>query len=531
MTVSPKKGKPVYAGLSITQHTLEMAVFNPKSFAIERSVSVPTPVGVFDADGDSIINPQHLKEALSHLVRGVGPSVKAVHLSLPGTLLRMVEMPRMEAQELYVSLSSEAERYKAFDDTEAIVDFSVIQNPNLPANLQQVVFGAVRSDTLVVYRQILKQLKLKIVSITLEPLNILRAMAGTGVLDALVQQVGADSTWGTIFVEPMRVRISLWQGNRLLELRETSMDTSEFASADPDSIMVEDLLEEIRRTSKNFQPAIWLTGNMPYQMEQVLSNRLHVPFRDCPLGDAMSLDNPSLQLATVGSAMTSTVAFPFEFNLLAGLGKVGAPAGSAAAVAEIPGEESPTPTFVIAGGAVAIALSLLLTAGLFVANEFFLKSQVANLQQTKDQEAASISLLQVKERELKEKVEVDTRLLDMVTHAKIRNHIYVALTDDLIKKKPGNIWIYSVSVDDRLAMLGKALSHQEVIDFARSFDATPYVKSVLIDSIKESVLHGTRVFDFKIGGNVHLDPALIAPDPNDTTAVDGKVAPPKDTGV
>src|SRR5690606_9420994 len=114
------------------------------------------------------------------------------------------------------------------------------------ANLQLVVFGAVRSDTLALYRKILvRDLKLKLASISLEPLNILRGMAGTGVLDSLVQQIGADAYWGTIFVEPGRLRISLWQGSKLLELRETHIDTSEFAVTTSDSIIVEDVLEEL----------------------------------------------------------------------------------------------------------------------------------------------------------------------------------------------------------------------------------------------------------------------------------------------
>src|SRR4051812_23290793 len=122
MTVNPKKKKPVYAGLSVTKRSVELAVFSPKG-ALEQFASAPLPPGVFDADGDQVQNPILLKSIIVQLMQTVKPLPVQVHLSVPGTLLRIVEMPKMPPSALYLSLSSEAERYKTFDNTEAVVDF------------------------------------------------------------------------------------------------------------------------------------------------------------------------------------------------------------------------------------------------------------------------------------------------------------------------------------------------------------------------------------------------------------------------
>src|ERR1044072_8942467 len=109
MTVAPKKSKPVHVGLSVTQQSIELAVFSPKNLAVEQAVSLPVPEGLFDVDGDRIQEPQLLKEVIAQALRGMRPKPTVGHLSLPGTLLRMVGMPKMDPAGLYVSLSSEAE--------------------------------------------------------------------------------------------------------------------------------------------------------------------------------------------------------------------------------------------------------------------------------------------------------------------------------------------------------------------------------------------------------------------------------------
>ncbi|HEY9745874.1 MAG TPA: pilus assembly protein PilM [Oculatellaceae cyanobacterium] len=512
MTAPTKKSKPAYAGLSITRHAAELAIFSPKTMAIESAASIPIPPGVFDRDGDSIYDPDLLKDLLGQLLRSVRPRPNLVHLSLPGTLLRLVEMPKMEPAGLYVSLSSEAERYKTFDNAEAVVDFCPVPHPNQPPNRQQVVFGAVRSDTLTQYLKILKGLKVKTASISLEPLTVLRAMAGTGVLDGLVQQIGTDAYWGLILVEATRVRLSIWQCDQLVELRETAMETQDFAMATPDSMAVEDLLEEIRRTTKAVQPTVWLSHDLPPAMQQVLSEKLGYPIYPAPLGQGLTLSQP-LQLSTVGAALSSMVEFPFQFDILAGLthsGGGGASSQSSSAAPQQLAEEvsGSNGGSLIPLGLGSLVVSGLVTGGLFVA-AMMVQQQIPELEAKRDNIKMEVSALEARQQELKKKAELDRALLDMIQQSKIRNRIYVALTDDLRNKTPEKIWIRSLTVDNALQLDGKALSHQSVINFARSFDEPVYARDIVIKSIKEGRLGGTLVFDFSLSGRVNLDPSIL----------------------
>jgi hypothetical protein len=120
-----------------------------------------------------------------------------------------------------------------------------------------------------------------------------------------------------------------------------------------------------------------------------------------------------------------------------------------------------------------------------------------------------VSTLEARQQELKKKVELDQALLAMIQRAKIRNQVYVSLTDDLKNNTPEKIWIRSLEVNDTMELSGKALSHQSVINFARGFDEAPYTSDIVIKSIKEGRLGGALVFDFLIDGGVNLDPSIL----------------------
>jgi len=157
-----------------------------------------------------------------------------------------------------------------------------------------------------------------------------------------------------------------------------------------------------------------------------------------------------------------------------------------------------------------LLIALLATGVLFGVNEFVLKNQVKDLQTKKDQVSIELARLQQREKELRAKATVEQNLMQLIENAQIRNRVYVALLNDLRRKTPSNnAWIYAMDVNNRVRLKGKSLSHQAVIDLARSFDNEPYIQAVLIDSMKETMLHGNRVFDFEVGGNVRLNPALL----------------------
>jgi Tfp pilus assembly PilM family ATPase len=509
MTISPNKKKPVQAGLSITHRSVELVVFSPKSMAIEQSYSLPLPDGLFDQEMDTVRDISILKEQLAQLLAMAKPRPVLVHVSLPGTLLRMVEMPKMDAAALYLSLSSEAERYKTFDHTEAVVDFVLVSNPTLPPNVQQLVLGAVRSDVLGIYLKLFKDLKLKPVSISLEPVNILRGMAASGVLDSLVQQIG-DTSWGMIIMEKGRVRFSLWRADRVIEMRELVMDTSEFNSPVVNGMAVEDLLEEMRRTTKNESPAVWLTFNMPGNLEQVLSERLRVPVRSAPMGNAISMPQP-VELSGLGVATSSYVPFPFEVDMMEGMKAAGGIAVSGGdSGGKIESGDSTSADLFIPIGVAGLGICAVVT-GILCAMGFVSGQGIPELETKVESVKSELASLQVHERELRSKANLNQDLQKILREAKARTTAYVALTDELKERTPTEqVWIQSLKVASQdganpMTMDGKALNHQSVINFARTFDDVPFTKSVLIDSIQEGKLGSTLVYDFKLSGTISLD--------------------------
>lgn len=506
------KSKKINVGLSITREAVEVAVFSPKSLTIEESAILPTPPGMLDREGDRLENPALLQDVLSRLFKGLNLKPSQVNLSVPGTVVRMVDMPKLTPEQLMLSLSSEAERYKSFDNTDAILDFKVLEQPNIPNDKLRVIFAAIRMDTLQQYASVLKSLKIKINAIDVEPMNVLRAMAATGVLDSLAQQIGPEAYWGVIFSEPSRLRISLWQGNQLIECRETLMDTVELSTAAEGSIAVDDLMEEIRRSCKNIQPTMWFAHQIPTHLQALIANRQGVPVSPCQLGPGITLIDQQLSLTAVGCAVKSNVEFPFGLNLTYGGFKssnTNTGGGATASTMSEPGGNSP----LIGIGAGALILALIVSAILWGVGAF-MQGEVTKLTAENDSRKATVAALTTQETELKAKVSVYQKLKEELDKARIRNQIYVSLTDDLRNKSPEKLWIQEVDVngkdyEDKVAFQGKALAHEDVIDFARSFDGEPYVNAVAIDEIQEESMGSTPVFNYKIKGDLNLNKDML----------------------
>lgn len=521
-----KKQKKCSIGLSITSRMIELTQYSQKSGGIVNAIRVPTPPGVLDASGDLLEDPKLLFDTLGPLFKQAGFKVDMVNLSLPATLFRMVDWPKMPPEKLYTSLSSDAERYKSFDGTDAVVDFSIVddEGAQVAPNQMRVIFGALRQDSLENYLAVLKSLKVKVACVSLEPVDILRGLAGTGVLDSLVEQIGTDAFWGSLFVDADRVRISLWQGSTLIEFRETHMETSGFAVAVADSIIVEDLIEEIRRTTKNMNPAIWLTVNVPPTLQDSLSQRLGVGVRECMLGPALMLADPDLSVAAVGSALVSTVAFPFNLNMVVGgvsAGTMAAELGASSGATEDDGATAGVLMGIGMGGIVVMAL----VSGVLALMATASQGEITNLQTTVDAQQQKITALNARQAELNAKVSVYQQLKEKLDEARVRNRICVTLTQDLRTHRPSNLWVQEINIggkdyDGKIAMEGKALQHQDVIVFAKSFDSSPYINAMGIEQIQEQRLAGVPVFNYKIVGELNLNKTLITPGASAVPATD-----------
>jgi len=135
--------------------------------------------------------------------------------------------------------------------------------------------------------------------------------------------------------------------------------------------------------------------------------------------------------------------------------------------------------------------------------------QIPGAESKRDETQTTLSVLEGRLNQLKKKAALDQALRDQIRNSQIRNRVYLAFTQDLRDKTPEKMWIYSLKADGGLEMKGKATSHQSVVNFARRFDEVSYGRSIAINELRESRLHGQTVFEFTIGGNVFLNPALL----------------------
>jgi len=522
--MSARKRKGALTGISITETSFQVSHFDPKSFQLRHTHTFQLPPGLLNQE--QILNAPELTQFIKQALNAVRPKVKSAHLTIAPTLLRLVEMPKMDHRDLYLSLSSEAERYVAFDNTEAIVDFEVLPSlPNTPNNAQRVIFGAVRKDTFDLYRQIFHRCKVKLTSLDLNPCSILRAMAGSGVLDSLVTQIGETAFWGTVFMGPEHTHCSLWQGSNLIEFREINLNTQGLETESMHSPIVEDLLDELKRTISSHSPAIWLTHQVPDVAMGAIQQLFKIPVRQCLLGPNLNVDTPDVLLTTAGASLYSYVVYPFNINFLAGT----------TASAPVPDSETPAESaqpnrsnsrdnglagLLISGAVVSMILLTFLTGSLFLYEQLIVNGQLSAAEQKHQQLTAQMGALQQQVQALKKKYEVRAAVVGVIEQAKFRNALYTHLSDDLKALTPGRLWLYNVEVGDRITMQGKALQHQPVIDFARQLDNITYSKQVLFDEITEELDNAQKVFKFKISGQPFLSKALVDLSPTDASQTD-----------
>jgi Tfp pilus assembly PilM family ATPase len=520
--VSKKRQLQPTVGIAINEETIEGVIFSPRDHRILNAVTYPLPPGLLTEGGDQVTDPSILAQCINGVLKSLGAKTRQVQLSIPATLLRMVDMPRLEQDELALSLSSEAERYKSFDQAEAVVAFHLLPmsapaSPGVQTPLR-LVFGAIRKDTYEAYAKAFSLAKIKPMSIDLEPLAILRSLSGSGVLDSLVGQIGTDQPWGTLFVEPGRLRLSLWQSNDLLELREVYMDTSSFHDPTQLRVTLEDLHEEIRRTSKHYQAVIWLTHGLPTSLVDSLAEEIQVPVRSCFLSPELPAP-PDTGLVAAGASFQPFVSFPFSIDFAdvvrpAVRGGSSARMELSAANINASGGGGRTvlagfPSWTMPAWVASFVLLLLIFGGCWF-GESMINGEVSTLESQKSAVTNEIAMLDTQLTKLKAQLQLHINLADIAKNARLRNIVYNKLSDDLRYKTPEKLWLSKISVGDDLTFEGKALTHEAALDFARGFDDSDYVSTVMLNALSENVIGTTPLYDFQVGGKIKLNPALLA---------------------
>lgn len=308
------KFKATNVGITINTDWIELAQLSKDGRSIEKFIKMPIPMATIDASGDKVIDTDTLATSIAAMVAELGhkASIKLVHLSVPGTLVRIVEMPKVPKNELYLALISEAERYAIFNDTEAIVDYEILSEE--PDEKQKILLVALRKDTVTAYKEIFNLAKLKIASLEVEILSSLRGLKTSGALNKVLSEIN-DQPWGTIHFESDRIRIGLWQYDQIKNWREVLLDTTDLKSMGEDAPVVQDLIEEIRRTIGMTRPVLWLTYGINDSMAFKLTSRIGATVKPMLPGEDIALLDDKTSLSAIGVCTKSIEAFPASINI------------------------------------------------------------------------------------------------------------------------------------------------------------------------------------------------------------------------
>lgn len=493
------KHKSTNVGIAVNTEWIELVQLGRDLKSISKSVKLPVPMATLDQSGDRLRDPQMLATSIAAMIAELGSkaNVKNVHLSVPGTLVRIVEMPKIPKTELVLALTSEAERYAIFNDTEALVDYEVIAEE--ADEKQKIILVALRKDTVAGYKEAMDMARLKLSTLEVETISSLRGFKYSGALEKVLNEVG-DQPWGTVHFSSERIRIAIWQYDQIKNWREVILDTSDLKVMGEEAPVIQDLVEEVRRTIGMTRPALWLTYGIPENLSASLSSRLGAPTRAMLAGDAIRLDDPKLTLASIGVCTKSYERFPAFIN-------VKPSADIEAATTEI------MPAFKIMM-ALGVVLAILIILGTLVlgALGWFTGTQLEKLNTENNTLNAEVSQLEVEVNELRKRESVIRELDEKIRAITSKNKLISHVSDALQDRIPSRVWLEKVIISDNVSIEGKALDSDSILLFSNNFDETREalfkrpspIKNVSLQKVEEESEKGFPVYKFTLTGEPRL---------------------------
>lgn len=491
------KHKTTNVGIAINTEWIELVQLSRDLRSIEKSIKLPMPMATMDPSGDRLRDPQTLATSIAAMFSelGVKSSVKSVHVSVPGTLVRIVEMPKIPKNELILALTSEAERYAIFNDTEALVDYEVLSEE--PDERQKIILVALRKDTVAAYKETFDIAKIKMESLEVETISCLRGLKYSGSLDAALAEVG-DQPWGSIHFEPERVRITVWHYDQIKNWREVLLDTSDLKIMGEEAPVIQDLVEEVRRTIGMTRPALWLTYGIPESLATALTPRLGANVRSMLPGTNVQLDDPKLSLAAIGLCAKSFDPFPAFIDIT--------PAVDPESSGEILGSFK----LMIAGAFVLAVIMGILTV-ILIGLSLWFNHMATKADEKITEQTNNINTLQTEVNELQKRTSIDKELSDKVQRIVAQNGSISKITDAIKEKIPSNLWLEKVAVSGDIQIEGKSIDYDSIIQFSKNFEdsenlsGTPSpITNMSLQNIEEVDDKGRTVYKFSMVGQPKL---------------------------
>lgn len=156
------------------------------------------------------------------------------------------------------------------------------------------------------------QAGLQVTAVDLIPFTILRTMATSGVLDALLKKIGEDAYWGCFGVCGSQTWLTVWHGTTLqhMDCFTTPADQSDWES------QINRSLDKVQLPQKLKIWLAWQETGMQLPINP-LKLELGAPVRETMLGPIYQKRGEKPSLAALGSALKTEVPFPMGWDFLA----------------------------------------------------------------------------------------------------------------------------------------------------------------------------------------------------------------------
>ncbi|MEM0951683.1 MAG: hypothetical protein AAGI66_06015 [Cyanobacteria bacterium P01_H01_bin.74] len=214
--LNARKKLPVSINVLPSLDYIELVKLNAKTFDVEKTASLPCEYDITTrqlTDRDAIM--QTIKDLYdSNRIPLNTPAV----LTVPSFFTREIELPEeFSGEELRIALTSEAERFFIFKKNEPYVDWF-----KLPSG--QIVYSVIPLAEIEKYVRIFEELKIPLLAIEINYLNIYKGLFVTGLLKEMLEM---QSQWCLAVISNSTVFLSLNQGETILKTSESLLSSAE----------------------------------------------------------------------------------------------------------------------------------------------------------------------------------------------------------------------------------------------------------------------------------------------------------------
>ncbi len=508
-----RKKEKYSVSISIGSGEIEGAIYHHELQAVTKSVIHKLPHGLIASGGDIIPDSAALGDVLSKVMDELTPATRQVHLTIPCTLLRVVETPKMEMEEYSIFLASEAERFRAFDNTEAVVAFELLENASSPVN-QRILYTAIRRDTFEKYQKACKNANIRLASMEVEPLQIIRSMVGTGLYDKIQAEIPEPHfCWGSMIQEFDRLRFLIWQGLDLVDIREITISGQMLSQTTDNAVVLSDLIMELNRTVqgvKPLEPLFWMTHRLNYILLQHLQHETGVGFKSFEIPTDFTTDRTDIGMTVLGGCFESVEIRPYHLNFFdkkSSSGKGGGTfsLGSLSSLnpASFEGldiSNNPLIRMLVPAMGLGVILTLVGWVSLMGVNKYSEASKV-EIEQKQKQLTSAIQQTTTELTHYTQMYLLSEKILSVVNESKQVNAILLDLLTD-IQYLPPTLWFSEVGYNKQVTIIGNALHPKDVLNLTGKLEQRSYGKDFILHYINEEEVSPDEplIYNFMLGG-------------------------------